>query len=449
MKIISTFFFTLAVLVAQAQIKMDMQKAMQFDNDGLTLLHRTSNLDTLKYLIEHGADPNARTRVETLTNSYDGSLYNVGGLTPLMICNNYNAAKYLLEHGADPNSKSLTGFQNSVLNYAISRVVYNNDDNDKRKESLTICELILKHGANPNEYVNTGQYLLCSIPETSIGSYDVMKLLLDYGANPNLQGKYGITPLINLTTSISSIFDNEHDCNKNVAYQRIFKLFKLLLEYRADPNIQKDFGNYAMMEILKWHNFQYYNDADTSLLPTLRLFVAYGANPNLVETTFHKSCLSEANKAERQYLKKYAGARRSFDPFYANIAVAAVNSFNQGLNQPNPITEAVQQGGNNQNSSSSNSGTTSATSQQQEQCAKETQLLWEGTLEYKNAKNGVPPTMINGEKAKLKLVQMMLDHCGSLMTPEDRKTDEELVNRLKSEIAGMESQWNNSNKITR
>ncbi|HVD96986.1 MAG TPA: ankyrin repeat domain-containing protein [Cytophagaceae bacterium] len=440
MKTIFTFCFLLLIAIAsQAQIQIDMQKAMAYDKDGLTLLHRTNNIDTLKYLLEHGADPNTISQIETRINSYDGSTFTLGGDTPLMICSNYNKAKYLLEHGADPNRKSAGGLQQSVLYHAMSSAQYGGDS------YLAICKLLLERGANPNALEVNGFYPLSFISGTSKG-YAVMKLLLDYGANPNLQSKFGYTPLMSLTDGLSVIFEKEHDCTKNEEYKSLFNLFKLLLEYRANPNIQKDYGEYPLLEIIKWHNYEYKNDADTTLIPTLRLFVAYGANPNLVTTTFHTSCLNEANKPERAFLKKYAGAHRSFDPFYANLAVGAVQSFNQGVSQPNTGTtntaspEQLATTGTKANSTNGNAAS-------QQQCTKETEEQWKETPECKKCNNGVPPTMLHCEQAKLILVEMMLKNCRSLMSAEDIKTDEDLVKRLKNEITSMQQQWDNSNKI--
>jgi ankyrin repeat protein len=102
-----------------------------------------------RLLLERGADPNAEEVVyhspETRNNAAMKLLVETGKLTPeslaLMLIrkhdwHDYEGVKYLLEHGADPNYDRRRGWH--AIHHAIAR------DND-----LQIIELLLDHGADP------------------------------------------------------------------------------------------------------------------------------------------------------------------------------------------------------------------------------------------------------------------------------------------------------------
>jgi len=103
-----------------------------------------------RLLLERGADPNDVEAVYHSPESYDNRamslLVETGRLTPdslaIMLIrkhdwHDYDGVKYLLEHGADPNRPTRWGF--TALQHAIRR------DNEQR-----IVELLLNHGADPS-----------------------------------------------------------------------------------------------------------------------------------------------------------------------------------------------------------------------------------------------------------------------------------------------------------
>jgi ankyrin repeat protein len=102
-----------------------------------------------RLLLEHGADPNDGETVYHTPESYDNRalklLVETGKLTDeslsLMLIrkhdwHDYEGVKWLLEHGADPNRNRWRGFK--VIHHALAR------DND-----LRIIELLLDHDADP------------------------------------------------------------------------------------------------------------------------------------------------------------------------------------------------------------------------------------------------------------------------------------------------------------
>lgn len=106
--------------------------------------------DLTQLLLERGADPNDEEVVyhspETGDNAVIERLVETGKITAenlaLMLLrkhdwHDYDGVKYLLEHGADPNQRSQGRFP-TAIHHAIAR------DND-----LQIIELLLDHGADP------------------------------------------------------------------------------------------------------------------------------------------------------------------------------------------------------------------------------------------------------------------------------------------------------------
>ena len=94
---------------------------------------------------------------------------------------NYELAKYLIEHGANVNAKDANGFA------PIHNVCY-------WCSSLKVLKLLVENGANINETANndwTPLYL------ASNQKLDFVKFLVENGASVNFQDKKGNTPLHN------------------------------------------------------------------------------------------------------------------------------------------------------------------------------------------------------------------------------------------------------------
>lgn len=77
------------------------------DQNGTALFAAAAeeHVDVVSYLIEHGANVNARSNIQS---------------TPLMIasfCNNKNVVKCLIQHGANVDPRDETGF--TAVHYAL------------------------------------------------------------------------------------------------------------------------------------------------------------------------------------------------------------------------------------------------------------------------------------------------------------------------------------------
>jgi ankyrin repeat protein len=136
---------------------------------------RSGDLDTIRFLIDQGADVGARTRT---------------GFTAL-----YGAASWsdtaaivslLLDHGADPKTKVETsGLAADVFTPVMAAAM--------RGDAETLKSL-LDRGADVN--VQGGDFgRTALLLATTTGREDVVKLLLDRGANPSATDQLGNTPL--------------------------------------------------------------------------------------------------------------------------------------------------------------------------------------------------------------------------------------------------------------
>jgi ankyrin repeat protein len=141
--------------------------------DGYTdnaLILAVSNEDppTVKTLLDHGADPDARGK---------------DGFTGLMLTsdalNSEVLIRLLLSAHADINARNLNG--DTVLCFAC--LVYHTDD----------VKLLLQKGANPNVQTESGMTAL--MLAISRGNFDIVPILLAYHADVNLKDRAGHTAL--------------------------------------------------------------------------------------------------------------------------------------------------------------------------------------------------------------------------------------------------------------
>src|SRR5580704_5495019 len=137
-------------------------------NNGDQLLAgiRKGNLDEVKALLAHGADPNAK---------------DAKGATALMYAALYGDVEYvdvLLKKGADPNASSDLGV--TALMWAAG--------------DFTKVRTLVAHGAKVNARSNSGVTAL-SVAAASPGNLPTVRLLLDKGADPTAADKDGAGPL--------------------------------------------------------------------------------------------------------------------------------------------------------------------------------------------------------------------------------------------------------------
>lgn len=122
--------------------------------------------EVMKYLLDHGADPNIAANEEEEC------------VTPIFIAiqnNNLEAVKLLLSYGASVNVKNLN--LETPLHQACTNI------NSSTNNYPEIVEILFKHGADI-EAKTSGDYtpLHCA---SSHGALDIVKILLQHGANVN------------------------------------------------------------------------------------------------------------------------------------------------------------------------------------------------------------------------------------------------------------------------
>ena len=135
-----------------------------------TPLHRASQeyVDIMRWLLDHGADPNART-------CYD--------YTPLFYATWYlEAVQVLIENNADVNMQNNNG----------ETPLYNVFTRGRSDNIADIVQRLLEHGADPNIRNNDDSTPLHRA--SSNGWLEAARLLLSYGAKVDEQDKNGMTP---------------------------------------------------------------------------------------------------------------------------------------------------------------------------------------------------------------------------------------------------------------
>ena len=169
---------------------------------GLTALHfavREGDLDTVKALVEAGADVNQVSEFSwsPLLTARQNSFYRIG--------------EYLLEKGANPNIANEGGW--NPLYIATDNRNIEGGDYPTRKpdmDHLAFIRLLLDNGADPNlrmasstesRIIFTHQWLREEgatpfLRAAQSSDLTLMKLLLDHGADPNINTAVGVTPLM-------------------------------------------------------------------------------------------------------------------------------------------------------------------------------------------------------------------------------------------------------------
>lgn len=178
-------------------------------NDELVQAAVTGDLETVKRLIESGADP----------NSVDQH-----GMGPLL---NFDpqVTRYLLEHGADPDlqrNENISPVLGASGNVECMRLMLEaganvNQASEHNGETALhgyagshdteAVRLLLQYGANPNARTKPGMKTYCLWRDARVrgetplhraaawGSPDVIQLLLDAGADPTLRDANKDSPL--------------------------------------------------------------------------------------------------------------------------------------------------------------------------------------------------------------------------------------------------------------
>ena len=218
-------------------------------NDGgqltpLIYATRVNNLDSVKVLLDAGADINQ-------TSGY--------GWSPLLVATQnryYKLGAYLLEHGANPNLTNKGGW--TPLYIATDNRNIENGDYPVRKgdmDHLEFITLLLDKGANVNARVKdstetrtvfTNQWLdengaTAFFRASQSGDVALMKLLLAKGADPKIATTLGVTAL-HVAAGIGWVEGITYEWSPQATLDAV----KILLELGLDPNAQADTGRTAL-----------------------------------------------------------------------------------------------------------------------------------------------------------------------------------------------------------
>jgi len=147
-------------------------------------------------------------------------------------------AKELLKQGADPNIKRYS--QNSLLHSIIEQ----SDDPDT---TLTFTQLLCEHNADVNiKNPSKETPLITAIKK---GDEKTIELLLKQGAQPNIENNCGEYPI-----HIAMEWDTEHKHHFYKKGRFLPNIVKLLLRYKADPNMRYLFKQGTPLHAAVFHN---------------------------------------------------------------------------------------------------------------------------------------------------------------------------------------------------
>ena len=217
------------------------------DGGGLTALvyaARANDLDSVKALLEAGADVNQATAY---------------GWSPLLVATQnryYKLGAYLLEHGADVNLANKGGW--TPLYLATDNRNIEGGDYPVRKadmDHLEYIKLLLDKGANVNarmkdstetRTVFTNQWLdengaTAFLRASQSGDIVLMKLLLAHGADPKIETILHVNAL-QVAAGIGWVEGVTYEWSPAATLEAV----KMLLDLGIDPNEQSDTGRTAL-----------------------------------------------------------------------------------------------------------------------------------------------------------------------------------------------------------
>jgi uncharacterized protein len=156
---------------------------------------RARAVATVKVLLAHGADPNARLHQEKPTvRALDEVEFE--GATPIALAaevNNLDAIKLLVDAGGDPNIPTAHGTTPLMLASGAATDVQRARSIEERGLAIHTARYLVEHGANVNAAGQFGWTALHSA--TYQGITDLMEFLIDKGANIEAMDSFRQTPL--------------------------------------------------------------------------------------------------------------------------------------------------------------------------------------------------------------------------------------------------------------
>ncbi|AYP74063.1 ankyrin repeat protein [Fowlpox virus] len=248
---------------------------------GDTLLRyaiKASNLELIRFLVEHGADIERRNEKEQDPNIIEAvekgnlevvrylidsgidinkpSAYNCRlAIHHAILVGHYKMVKLLLERGSNP----FTLYHDSTSLISVAT--------QAKKNRLKIIKLLLSSYVSNYTSLRIFKRLMSNVSNFDINNplhfavtsnklWRICKFLLRQGAEVNAKNRYGITPLFEAV-------DNGAD--KNI---------KLLLDYNADINHTDNEGNAMLMKIL-YHHYKMSGDIQDKYLKVAKIILPY------------------------------------------------------------------------------------------------------------------------------------------------------------------------------
>jgi ankyrin repeat protein len=212
-----------------------LHSAVRDSDYGEDAAQRARAVATVKVLLAHRADPNARLHQEKPTvRGLDELQFE--GATPLALAaevNNLDAIKVLVAGGADPNIPTAMGTTPLMLASGAATDVQRARSIEERGLAVETARYLVEHGADVNA---VGEFGWTPLHAASYqGLTDVIELLVSKGAKLETKDKLGQTPL-----SISLSVLTKEAGAKRLQIPRRYRaeVAQLLLKLGATPLMQ-------------------------------------------------------------------------------------------------------------------------------------------------------------------------------------------------------------------
>jgi len=174
---------------------------IEYSRNGEHNVDRERLLQLIRTLLDHGANPNARTTEVPPTRRFlmglgDLSWVDFTGQTPFLraaLSGDLTVMKLLLEKGADPNIPTFAGstalMAAAGINWAVGQTF--TEDLATQLEAVKLC---LVKGADINAANSMG--LTAVFGAANRGADDILAFLVEHGARLDVKDKQGRTPMV-------------------------------------------------------------------------------------------------------------------------------------------------------------------------------------------------------------------------------------------------------------
>jgi ankyrin repeat protein len=212
-----------------------LHSAVRDSDYGEDAAQRARAVATVKVLLAHRADPNARLHQEKPTvRGLDELQFE--GATPLALAaevNNLDAIKVLVAGGADPNIPTAMGTTPLMLASGAATDVQRARSIEERGLAVETARYLVEHGADVNA---VGEFGWTPLHAASYqGLTDVIELLVSKGAKLETKDKLGQTPL---SISLSVLTKEAGARRLQIPRRYRAEVAQLLLKLGATPLMQ-------------------------------------------------------------------------------------------------------------------------------------------------------------------------------------------------------------------